>query len=145
MLGEKKRSIIRLKGVKNGDEACIFYLPKKLYFINVSFFEDNVNIDVQSDCPDNLLLTIHKTLSSSFKEKVYSKKKIFRKCKYVLGYYKNKFYLLFYLHEKIPMSYTLTKKCAKLLELECLESCWEGELSYAIPYVFEEDILIQKK
>ncbi len=146
MVIQKRRLIIKLKNVKNGDDVCIFSLSKDLYIINLFLLEDNkFDINVQLDCPDEILLDIHKDISTTFKKKILSLKEPLQKCEYVLGYYKGIYYLLFYLHEGVPMTYTLTKKCAKLLNVFYLTPVWEGELTFTTPYAFTGDIIIQKK
>jgi len=141
----KKRLITKLKTINNGDEVCIFILPDDLYFINVYFDNDQINIEPQFNLPDNKLTKVYKFLNSEFKEKIFSLKESFKTCEYILGFYKNKFYLLFYTYNNIPISYALTRKCANLIGLDVLTPNWEGILNSTVSYAFEEDILIQKK
>jgi hypothetical protein len=137
------REIWRLKNVMNGDKVCIFELPEDLYIINLSFEGGLPILEIQNNCPPEIVKEIY-ILFNSIIERIKQSEEILITCNYAFGYYNKEIFLISYALNGIPFSYTIILKCGEKIQVPILTPIWIGKLTQMTPYAFLKDILIQK-
>jgi hypothetical protein len=138
-----RRSILQNKNIKFGDKVCIFELPANLYTVTLSFDNGVHLIELEEQCPKNIIAEIHNQFISVI-EVIKTLDTTFLDCIYLFTYYNNELKLLSYSKEGTPFSYKTTKLLGRTIKSPVLIPTWEGTFTSMTAYAFLEDIFVQR-